>query len=153
MSNSSIWPINRTLSGYTTSGQKGPGSNGNERVLHISQSSKTEDTHWQGSYPSAKMQLMYSTVPADGLKRKGRNVRNDLLSQVAHVRKRWGAGPIKATKKKGTFFHIEDRVNLVLNFYTWIFNMHKLWWWWSCCTKSTESPHSFSQSVPIMHCS
>ena len=39
MSNSFIWPIDRTLSGATTPGQSGPGSNGNERVLHISQSS------------------------------------------------------------------------------------------------------------------
>ena len=36
---SSIWPIDRTLSGATTTGQSGPGSNGNERVLNISQSS------------------------------------------------------------------------------------------------------------------
>ena len=31
----SIWPIERTLSGATTLGQNGPGSNGNEGVLHI----------------------------------------------------------------------------------------------------------------------
>ena len=41
MSNSSIWPIDRTLSGATTSSQSGPGSNSNEGVIHISQSSKT----------------------------------------------------------------------------------------------------------------
>ena len=35
MSNSSIWPIDRTLSGATTLDQCWPGSNGNERVLHI----------------------------------------------------------------------------------------------------------------------
>ena len=35
---SSIWPIDRTLSGTTTPGQSGPGSNGNEGVLHIPQS-------------------------------------------------------------------------------------------------------------------
>ena len=33
----SIWPIDWTLSGATTLGQSGPGSNGNERVLHIPQ--------------------------------------------------------------------------------------------------------------------
>ena len=38
MSNSSIWPIDRTLSDATTLGQSGPGSNGNEGVLHILQS-------------------------------------------------------------------------------------------------------------------
>ena len=36
---SSIWPIDRTLSGATTPGQSGPGSNGNEGVLHIPQCS------------------------------------------------------------------------------------------------------------------
>ena len=36
---SSIWPINGTLSGAITSGQSGPGSNGNEGVFHIPQSS------------------------------------------------------------------------------------------------------------------
>ena len=39
MSNSSIWPINRTLSGATTPGLSGPGSDGNERVLCIPYSS------------------------------------------------------------------------------------------------------------------
>ena len=38
ISNSSIWPIYRTLSGATTLGQGRPGSDGNERVLHIPQS-------------------------------------------------------------------------------------------------------------------
>ena len=35
---SSIWPIDRALSGATTMGQSGPESNGNEVVLHIRQS-------------------------------------------------------------------------------------------------------------------
>ena len=39
VSNSSIWSIDRTLSGATTLGQSGPGSNVNEVVLHIPQSS------------------------------------------------------------------------------------------------------------------
>ena len=39
MSNSSICPINRNLLGVTIPGQSGPGSDGNERVLHILQSS------------------------------------------------------------------------------------------------------------------
>ena len=39
MSNSSIWPIDKTLSGPTTPGQGGAGSNNNERVLCFSQSS------------------------------------------------------------------------------------------------------------------
>ena len=36
---SSIWPIDRTLSGATTPGQSGHGSDGNEGVLRIPQSS------------------------------------------------------------------------------------------------------------------
>ena len=39
MSNSSIWLTNRTISGATTQGQSGPGSNGSEGVLRIPQSS------------------------------------------------------------------------------------------------------------------
>ena len=39
MSNSSIWTIDGTQSSATTSGQSGPGSNCNEGVLHIPQSS------------------------------------------------------------------------------------------------------------------
>ena len=41
MSNGSIWAIDRTLSGTTTPGQSGPGSDGNQEVLCILQSSKT----------------------------------------------------------------------------------------------------------------
>ena len=33
-----IWPLDRTLSGATILGQSGPGSNGNQGVLHIIQS-------------------------------------------------------------------------------------------------------------------
>ena len=44
MSNSSILYIDRTLSSAITPGQSGPGSNDNERVLRIPQSSsKTHD--------------------------------------------------------------------------------------------------------------
>ena len=41
---SSIWPIDRTLSSATTPGQNGPGSDGNERVFHIPQSSSITGT-------------------------------------------------------------------------------------------------------------
>ena len=41
---SSIYPIDRTLSGATTPGQSGPGSNDNEEVLYISQSSSITGT-------------------------------------------------------------------------------------------------------------
>ena len=42
MSNSSILSIDRTLSGATTPGQSGPGSDVNEEVLYVHQSSRTE---------------------------------------------------------------------------------------------------------------
>ena len=38
---SSIWPKDVTVSGATTPGQNGAGSNGNEGVFHIPQSSQT----------------------------------------------------------------------------------------------------------------
>ena len=38
MTKSSIWPIDRTLSGVTTPGLSWPGSNGNEGILRIRQS-------------------------------------------------------------------------------------------------------------------
>ena len=77
MSNFSIWPIDGTLSGATTPAQSGPGSNGNEGVLCIPQSSCNTGAspsdcfgsyigHLLGeSYPSAQMQSMYSTAPAN----------------------------------------------------------------------------------------
>ena len=39
MSNSSIWPIDRALSGASTQGHSGPGSDSNERVLYIPETS------------------------------------------------------------------------------------------------------------------
>ena len=81
----SIWPIDRTLSGATILGQSGPGSDGNEGVIRISQSSSITGTApsdclvsfpghslW-GSYPSAEMQSVYSTTPADWATSKGLN--------------------------------------------------------------------------------
>ena len=77
MSNSSIGPIERILSGTTTPSQSGPGSNGHKGALHIPHSFKAgtlpldfllcqnQETHGKGSYPSAEMQLVYSTVPAN----------------------------------------------------------------------------------------
>ena len=73
---SSIWPIDRTLPGATTTIQSGAGSNGNEGVLCIPQSSSITGTslsnclvsysgHSLGeSYPSAE-QWVYSTAPAN----------------------------------------------------------------------------------------
>ena len=78
MLNSSIWPIDRTLSGATTPGQSGPESNNNEGVLCIPQSSSITEAspsdclvsypgHLLGeSYPSAEIQSAYSAAQADG---------------------------------------------------------------------------------------
>ena len=69
MSNSSILSIDKILSGATTLGQGGPGSNGNEGVLCIPQSSSitgASPSNCLVSYPedSLEMQSMYSTAPA-----------------------------------------------------------------------------------------
>ena len=70
MLNSSIWPIDSTLSGATTPGQRRRGSDSNEGVLYIRPS-----TSITGATPSdclvpyhdtcAEMQSVYSTAPAD----------------------------------------------------------------------------------------
>ena len=77
MSNSYILPIDRTLSGATTLGQSEPGSDGNEEVLHIPQSSSITGAslsdclvlhpgHSLGEfYSSAEIQSVYFTAPAD----------------------------------------------------------------------------------------
>ena len=77
MSNSSIWPIDRTLLGAITQGPSGPESDGNEMVLRIPQSSSIAwaslpdclvlyPGHSCGkSYTSEEMQSVYSAVPAD----------------------------------------------------------------------------------------
>ena len=74
---SSIWPMDRTLLGATTTSQSGPGSDGNEGVLHISQSfsiTGASPSDCLVSYPrhllgelfsSAEMQSVYSAAPAD----------------------------------------------------------------------------------------
>ena len=79
MSNSSICSIDRTLSIATTRGHSKSGSDGNEGVLYILQSSNitralpsncliSYSGHsfvGVGSYLSVEMQLVYSTAPSD----------------------------------------------------------------------------------------
>ena len=80
MSNSFIWPTDRILSGATTPDLIGPGSNGNERVFRIPQSSSVtraspsdclvsyswNSLEWGwGSYPSVAIRSVYSAAPAD----------------------------------------------------------------------------------------
>ena len=65
--------MNRTQSGVTTPGQSGPGSDRNEEVLRIPQSSSVtgacrSDCFGDSlgeSYPFAEMQSMYSVALAD----------------------------------------------------------------------------------------
>ena len=72
-----VLSIDRALSGASTPGHSGPGSDGNEGVLRIPQSSSIVGTSpsdclvlypghslW-GSYPSAEKQSVYSTATAN----------------------------------------------------------------------------------------
>ena len=77
---SSICPIDRTLIGALTSDQNRPRSDDNKVVLHIPQSSSITEASLSDclvsyqryslgeSYPSAEMQSMYTSVPADWAK-------------------------------------------------------------------------------------
>ena len=70
-------PLIGTLSGATTPGQSGPGSDGNEGVLHIPQNFNLNRTSpsdclvsypghsLEGSYPSAEKQSVYPTAPVN----------------------------------------------------------------------------------------
>ena len=72
---SSIWRIDRTLSGATTPGQSRTESDGNEKVLRILQSTSITGTSPLFSvisrtlvvegYPSAVVQSVYSTALVD----------------------------------------------------------------------------------------
>ena len=70
MSNSSILPIDKTLSGATTQDRRETGSDENEGTLHIPQiSSITGASSWDcfvggWCHPSAEMQSEYSTTAA-----------------------------------------------------------------------------------------
>ena len=77
MSNSSIRPIDRTLSSAISPGQSGPGSDSNEEVLDIPKNSSITEASqpdyllpYTGhmlveSYTSPEIQSVYSTTPAD----------------------------------------------------------------------------------------
>ena len=65
MSNSSIWPIDRTLSGAINSGQSEPGNNNNEGVFHIPQSSyiSASPSDCLVSYPGHSLQGRVLQLP------------------------------------------------------------------------------------------
>ena len=110
---SSIWPIHRTLLGATSPGQSGARSSGTEEVLRIPQSSSITGIlpsdclvsylgHSLGKcYPSAEMQLVYSTALVDSEQKLAVQImespiRFHILSQkvcshfaVIHLRKAW----------------------------------------------------------------
>ena len=77
MSNNSIWAIDWPSSGAYSPGQSGPGSDDNEEVFRITQSSRITGASpsdclvsylehlLEESYSSVEMQLVYSTTPAD----------------------------------------------------------------------------------------
>ena len=68
MSNSSIWPIDRTLLGATTPRQSGSKSDDNEGVLRILQSSSITEASSSDcfvSYSGYSLQSVYFTAPAD----------------------------------------------------------------------------------------
>ena len=78
MSNSSIWPMDKNLTGTTTQDNSGPGSNTNEETLPIPQSSRIGSLpsdclvsnvgHSLGrglAYLFTEMQSVYSTAAAD----------------------------------------------------------------------------------------
>ena len=79
ISSSFIWPVDWTLSDATTAGQSRPWINGNEGVLCIPQSSSITEAStldslesyccWEESYSSTEMQSVFSTAPADWVKR------------------------------------------------------------------------------------
>ena len=74
---SSVWPMDRTLSCTTTTGQSAPGIDGNKGVLRIPQSSSITGASasdclvsypgysLEKFYPSAEKQSVYSAAPAD----------------------------------------------------------------------------------------
>ena len=47
----STWPIDRTLTGSTTLDQSEPGSNDNERMIHITQRSRSGATSMNAGHP------------------------------------------------------------------------------------------------------
>ena len=53
----SVYPIDRALSGATTPGQSGPGSNGNEGVLRIPKAPALLGPHHEGVLPLCRCVL------------------------------------------------------------------------------------------------
>ena len=77
------WPVDRTLSGATTLGQSGPGSDGNEGVLLISQSSSitgTTPSDCLVSYPGDAIGVFYRPSRLGQLKEKSNFISVDQIN-------------------------------------------------------------------------
>ena len=60
---SSMWSIDRTLSGATISGQSGPGSDNNEGVLHIPPRSSITETSALDCLESNQRLTLWGVLP------------------------------------------------------------------------------------------
>ena len=115
----SIWPMDRTLSGATTPSQSEPGSDGNEGVIHIHQSSSitgTSPSDGLVSYPGHSLQRCWASVHFEEQKRTWRTTYtqgNPENSQIEDHRSR----PIKYKEK------INEEILAVL-YLSW-FSVHR----------------------------
>ena len=105
MSNSSIWHIDRTLWGATTPGQSGSERDGNERVLHIPQSSSItgdlssdclvsyQDTRWGSFTPLQRgIQCILQPLPSWlGHKKKSKPNQSNIYKRIKFVIRTWYA--------------------------------------------------------------
>ena len=137
MSKSSIWAIDKTLSGATTPGQSGPGSNVNEEVLCIPESSSITRAspsdclvlyleHSLGeSYSFAEMQSVYST--ADWASRTGASLSDIVLCHTKITLFCGGGSPLC----KGYCQHILNPTDRVVKlFMTVTIFLSLLFWVW-----------------------
>ena len=125
MQSSSIYPIGRALSGATILGHSGPGSDGSEGVVCISQNSSITGTSASdisylghllgigGSYPSAEVKLVYSAAAIDWAPEMKVivQVRQGIMIIFPEKYKRWGG----EKKDKIILFHIPEKISFSCN--------------------------------------
>ena len=147
MWNSSIWPIDRTLSGATTLSQIGPYSNCNEEVLRIPQNSSITGAslsdclvsypgHSLGvSYPSAEIQSVYSTAPANWATKKCGGVLGMTLNCIWW----WSFSSEDLGSVEYPFIAITPKSTLTLNC---------IWWWSSSSWDLGSVEYAFIAITP-----
>ena len=115
MPNSSIWAIDKPLSGITTPGQSGFGSDGSERVVHIPQSS---------SITGASTIRLFN-VTSRILIEEVLTLCTDAVSVFLQL---WPTGKIYKRRLKG--FRLKLWIFLYLEFKTWmkIFTQRSNWY-------------------------